>query len=1027
MSISDSSSGSSLGSPRQSSTGFPRTGNFGDNHFGDYSDEEEINDTFRVGSQTPSCLTNVIEMYENRQQGSPFQAFDESIVENSAPELMPMLPEGVTVHMSNVAVLCPEKRTNRQYLHSWENLAKVNSTEAQRALKSFFVCKYYETAKWTEKNPKSSVEINFDQSLRQYHIQGMAQNMIRVFHYVGLGFPAPKDGKICIKEDGFGPDNWKSMNDIKNAQQSNILFIFDCNQAESLREPIMALSPSDRIFQVQTFNAFFACGKNDVLHIPETLPQNIFSCTLLDPLKSIRALTPDIVGVDDGTLKMLVSIFTESIALDSLDQKTFSTHFHDPPLISNLWKHFILAQRLMKNFGIMCHSIPELPDCSEHPLWQQFEYSIRCSNSKQFNSLIELYQNHFLTVESPTRIVRSFIASLLKNDNMYEQIIPKIAEFMLRSPMNCCRMVEFLDPLFITTHRITQERSIEGARAWNIVISGILLAQPGNSKWVAFCLEAGEVMNLVHSPNTDDICRKYLLSTIIALSDGMTHFTGLIGNEDNVSGFLEFIFDKRTSSETRLFYAVLILTMLGRTQSKPTKVGESGIPIIAKMLIDDQNVLTRSMAIGILGLAMHPKFPQYNKDLLKIALPAAIDGSYRVRLVFIAMIQRYIELGNEIGRDSPISLDILINRETEDPTQLLGEIIGFLANDPSDEVHQEALLIPSNTKPDFSAEEHLKAVCETIHHTAHSSLFASAKSNVKRVQRYPDSVLKDGGLELFEILPAHDNSGAVSALAFDLNHISVAYGSVSGTLVWGEDQWRACSSAVTDIAFMGGGCLAAGSSSGSIYIMKRGYSKPVDSFQPSLIRNGLATLIAPVENTSNALICTGNVEVVLWDIAALKPIKAIELPQIVLSCKCFNNEFVASLWDGRVISYDIRDFSVINEIPAQRGRNIIRIGKHQNLFYTAAESGPAIFYDQGKVVRTTEQWSRASDVLLHPTLNAGIIIGGETKLVDINCKKVDTMATSARGNRCCFDGDRQLAAIGNDDGTVAIWRIPTLY
>ena len=81
-------------------------------------------------------------------------------------------------------------------------------------------------------------------------------------------------------------------------------------------------------------------------------------------------------------------------------------------------------------------------------------------------------------------------------------------------------------------------------------------------------------------------------------------------------------------------------------------------------------------------------------------------------------------------------------------------------------------------------------------------------------------------------------------LLFDREQASIAYGSVSGTLVWGENQCRACSSVITYIAFIGGDCVSAVSSASSVYIMKRGFAKPVDLFQPSLLRSGPTTKIA---------------------------------------------------------------------------------------------------------------------------------------------------------------------------------------
>ena len=223
---------------------------------------------------------------------------------------------------------------------------------------------------------------------------------------------------------------------------------------------------------------------------------------------------------------------------------------------------------------------------------------------------------------------------------------------------------------------------------------------------------------------------------------------------------------------------------------------------------------------------------------------------------------------------------------------------------------------------------------------------------------------------------------------------------------------------------MGGSCIAIGSSSGSVYIMKKGYSKPVDSFQPSLLRPGQITKLAMNGDSTDVFISTGNTEIVHWDLASLRAIDSIELNSQANVLSRYSNELVVSTWDGKVMIYDTRTMQVVRELQ-QRGRSPMRVGRHRNQYYLASENGPCIFFDEDKAIRSTELWNRANDMIIHPTLDLGIIVGGETRLVDINCKKISGMTTSARGCRCCFDGERPLAAVGNDDGTVSIWRVPS--
>ena len=990
-----------------------------------FSDDDFVQDDYDLTPGIPNEMMYVTELFDKRQKSDVFKAFDEKMnFEKEVVEQQPFIYEGATVLMSAIASLLPAKSQIRKFIHTWQDLSIINSVEATRSIGSFFVSQYNKFGKWNEKqNRGNPIEICWSAGSRPYTSPNGSQGL-RVVHYIGLGFPPPSDGMICLKGNGFSPNDWVKFNDIKRGIQSSVHFILDCDKAASLA----AYMKGEKHYMQQRVTAMFSCGKNDTLHIPETIPQNIFSCILLDPIASVRHLMPHMSEISDRMLTMVIDLFTDTIAKDMIDPQTYATLFHSSQLASSLWKHFILAQRLMKQFGIVVHSLPELPDCSVHPLWQQFDYSLRCNGDVQLNVFMDLYNNHFLSHDIvPSKTVCAFISSLVKNDDVYEKVIQSISTFMLRSPYNCSLIVPFLEPKYIGSRRITQERSIDGARAWNIVISGMLLVNPGNAKSIASDIVGTTVMALVRSSETDDVIRKFLISAIIALSDAQTHIIGFLGNEDNIVGYFPLIFAPQTSPETRMMFAVLMRTILSRSQSKPSSTGPTGIHVIAEMLLKEDSAIIRALAVSILAFLMFSKSKEFNRSILNIALPAAIDGSYRVRRVFVTMLHRYIDFGGSIKSDSPLSVPDILAGKVKDTEGVLSEITDLLASDPSDVVRDEAVEIQperGDEEDDEISTEKLKQVSDEIQRTAHASLFTHSAKTEKLRQRYTDNTINSGGLELFEILPSKEDIGAITSIAFDRDHSSAVYGSINGTVVWGDDKWSACSSAVTDVHHMGGSCVAIGSSSGYVYILKRGHQKPVDCFHPCFSRSGTKTLIAGSNKTNDAFICTGGNEVVQWDLASLKPISYTALSSPLVCCARNDNEYVASLCDGSVVEYDVRSMEVIRTITTIKGKEPIRVGFHCDKLYCAAESGPFTFYEEDRIVSTSETWNRATDVILHPTIDAGIIVGDEISLVDSMSHKLATMNTSSRGQCCCFDGERPLAAIGNDNGTVAIWRIP---
>ena len=1020
---------------------------------GDFSsDDENSIDFYRLSPGVPDTLRPIHQMFENKPISQPFKTFDTTIKQQPEfVELPPLIPEGITVYLANITSLLPGKSQNKKCNHSFQELKDSNAVEATRNIASFFNGQYIKYLNFDQRRHVhlKTIDINWCQGLKSYPSQ-TGSHGLRIFHYIGIGFPPPKDGKLCLMPNGLNDSDWKSINEIKHAFQTNIHFIIDSDKANSLSDYMLT---NEKGFLTQKITAMFACGKNEVLHIPETLPNNIFSCILLNPVKALRQLIPNISSISDESLTMLINIFTDAIARETLDLQTFSTLFHETSLISSLWKHFILAQKLMKKFGITVHSIPHICDCSENPLWMQFSYALRCNGDNQLSRLTALYRQHFTMSEiMPPIAVRVFMSSLLKNQDVYEQIMIDIAGFMQKSPLNCSLMAPILEPGYITAHKISQERSFTGARAWNIIISGMLLVLPSFAKSIGTKIEGCAIMNQAKSPKTDDLCRKYLLSSVCVLTERQTHIIGFLGNETTISEYFPLLFNQQTSPETRMMLTALLRIIIMRSQAKPSSSGPVGIHIIAEMLMDDENALIRSLAVSILGFLLYSNAIDFNADVMRIALPAAVDGSFRVRKVFAAMLQRYVEYGGTISslisyqqnesdddqsqqrqnsQQNPISLTItdILERKIQSLDDALNEILSFLMNDPSDSVYEEAMSIP-NVVQHLGSEitlENLKQVSETIQNLAHASLFSQNTKTHHMQQRYTDIILSNGGLELFEVLEAHENSGNISSLSFDRNHFACAYGSLSGTVVWGNDKWRPCNSPIISLYHVGGDCMACGSSSGYIYILKRGYDDPVDCFQPSFQHPSMiSTIIAGDITSTNAFISTGNSEVVQWNLASLKPVGTLNFESDVVGCTVNNNEFVAYLKNNQIVSYDTRSFDLIRTIipPFNHSSSVI-LGTHCDKLYISPDIGPCVIYDQGEVLQTIDFGKKLTDFVLHPTLDAGIEISDETIFIDGEFNKISLMnIPNAKAVKCCFDGDRPLAAIGNNDGTVSVWRIP---
>lgn len=980
-------------------------------------------------------LYNLDDNYINRDPMLPFIPYSDHFEEQKVcPEPTPYNNDQIYVIVNNLQSILPGNIGNRKFIHSWVDLNTSNTAEAYKNIVFYINSKYFALDKTKSSVTKIYVDSKFT-SLNNFSASlNINGSFIRVFHYIGIGFPNPRENAICVNNGGFSESDWYRMDNFKQANIGPTLFIFDCNKAEILKDSLTTnLNTTSDFNTFPRLSAMFACGANETLHIPEHLPKNLFTCILIDPIRAVNALVHNVDSKHEASFSVLLLIFSEAIALDTLDTSLFKSFFRGCDSINKLWRHFLLAQRLMKSFGITCSAIPRLPDCSEHPLWQQFEYSLRMTGFSKLEPIVTLYRDHFLKIPIPTKAVLAFISSALKSTEYFSKIVVDIASFMKRSPKNVLLIAPYIDAVHLSNNREAADVSIECQRSWVAIISGIALVLPTIARNISNLFKGQILMKQVNSPETDEEVRRYLISFVMSLSNEQTHLMGFLGNETNVAEVLKLSYKKGTDPRNRQWCAILARAIISRSSPDPTKTGMLNIHHMAACLMRENCSATRAMGVGILSGLLSQDSPEFSAYLVMLALPAAVDGSSRVRKIFLGMIHTFYEViprQEEDPNTDPVKLkDILNENKVGGSTYVkhLQEIIEILTTDPNDDIRAMASTIQHVTVTDEQVGPELVAqLTMQTQKEAHTALFMENTPKTKRIQRYPDCLIERGGLEHFETLHPHENSGAITALGFDIDHINIMYGSRNGTVVWGNNSWRTSSSTITDIISLPNEILAVATAAGHVYIHKNEYKNPMDSFIAGVSRPEQKTVFASNPGDKNVFINNGSLEVVKWDLESLLPICDMLIPCHLTSSCVHDNELIIACNDSVIRAYDTRTLEEIYTINSQpKNRYIIRIGFHMGKFYTAGESGPVVFYDNRSLYKQTSTWSRSQDVILHPTLPYGLLVCNEATLVDSECRKIYSMQTQTRATKCSIDGERPLCALGCEDGSVSIWRLPS--
>eukprot|EP01029_Cantina_marsupialis_P000803 TRINITY_DN105_c0_g2_i2.p1 TRINITY_DN105_c0_g2~~TRINITY_DN105_c0_g2_i2.p1 ORF type:complete len:1377 (-),score=237.03 TRINITY_DN105_c0_g2_i2:973-5103(-) len=223
-----------------------------------------------------------------------------------------------------------------------------------------------------------------------------AQKDIVLFHYNGHGVPMPTtSGEIWLFNEKFTQYVPVSINDVRQWMGAPSVFVFDCSGAGTLFpyfKDVATSGPQETI-------VFGACGANEVLPNHPSLPADIFTACLTTPVKialrcfvannplsvvqiSIKKLEEQICGSPGkrqtpfGQLNWLLTTITDSIAWQVLPHDIFQKYFRQDPMISSLFRNFLLANKILRSMGATPQSIPALPPTDQHPLWETWDLAI---------------------------------------------------------------------------------------------------------------------------------------------------------------------------------------------------------------------------------------------------------------------------------------------------------------------------------------------------------------------------------------------------------------------------------------------------------------------------------------------------------------------------------------------------------------------------------------------------------------------------------------------------------------------------
>ncbi|XP_066914633.1 regulatory-associated protein of mTOR-like [Clytia hemisphaerica] len=237
-----------------------------------------------------------------------------------------------------------------------------------------------------------------------------------LFHYNGHGVPRPTlNGEIWVFNKQYTQYIPLSVYDLQTWMGSPSIYVYDCSNAGLILESFNQFKQtrendyekqlsqgvaSPQIPPVRNCLQMAACGTNELLPMVPDLPADLFTACLTTPMKvalkwfisqkSYHNLVPGITNelldkipgqLNDrrtplGELNWIFTAVTDTIAWNTLPRDLFQKLFRTDSMVASLFRHFLLAERVMRSYNCTPVTCPKLPSMYHHPMWQAWDLAV---------------------------------------------------------------------------------------------------------------------------------------------------------------------------------------------------------------------------------------------------------------------------------------------------------------------------------------------------------------------------------------------------------------------------------------------------------------------------------------------------------------------------------------------------------------------------------------------------------------------------------------------------------------------------
>ncbi|KAB5592445.1 WD repeat protein mip1 [Ceratobasidium theobromae] len=273
-------------------------------------------------------------------------------------------------------------------------------------------------------NPRMNYKPYLDPSVEDTRkwcigLRKMVGRECALFYYNGHGVPKPtRSGEIWVFNRGYSQYIPVSIQDLQSWLGSPCVFVWDCSAAGNIvsnflkfaeqKDQQARMDPqahSDPHVSRPFMDCIqlAACAADEVLPMTPELPADVFTACLTSPIEmalrffALRNPLPSaparngVPHLDNvmqlpgdlkdrrtplGELNWIFTAVTDTIAWTTFPRDIFRRLFRQDLMVAALFRNFLLAERIMRNYHCTPQSYPPLPPSHNHPLWNSWDLAV---------------------------------------------------------------------------------------------------------------------------------------------------------------------------------------------------------------------------------------------------------------------------------------------------------------------------------------------------------------------------------------------------------------------------------------------------------------------------------------------------------------------------------------------------------------------------------------------------------------------------------------------------------------------------